>query len=406
MTAAQLGSMQVVSQIQIQVTTGQASTITTTTSPGCQTKAPGTNDNENVVGAGRPCQFPFHFNNQTYNKCVNDDATGAWCRVAVANKPAAWGNCNSACQVTMGSSRPLCLTAGKEGVGPNQPCNFPFIWKGAEYNKCIIDGWVKPWCQVAKVTNHAQWGICNTTICPVEPFKISPPKALCFPGDAKVISRSGPRDMAEIRIGDELLGFNSATGKPEFTRVHVWLHREPYEAASFIKLHTSTGGIVMSAGHNIAVGRPDNYVFARDAHVGSFLLTPNGTSSITSRSQVRGKGIYAPWTTTSNLYVGAGEGFFLAHSLANVPSRFEKLLNPLFSILSFVFPFVHGLDPDFDLDYMHPVVRLFWSIVGVKYSDSFAIKDGKLAQSSEKDRVHPMGSLVALLASAAEGSFV
>eukprot|EP00747_Dinoflagellata_sp_TGD_P152269 gnl/TRDRNA2_/TRDRNA2_177285_c7_seq11.p1 gnl/TRDRNA2_/TRDRNA2_177285_c7~~gnl/TRDRNA2_/TRDRNA2_177285_c7_seq11.p1 ORF type:complete len:248 (-),score=40.99 gnl/TRDRNA2_/TRDRNA2_177285_c7_seq11:101-739(-) len=212
--------------------------------------------------------------------------------------------------------------------------------------------------------------------------------------------------MAEVHIGDELLGFNPATGKPEFTQIYAWLHREPHQEAMFIKLHTSAGDIIMSPGHNVAVGSPDSNVFARDASVGNLLLTPNGSASVTSKLNVKRMGIYAPWTTTSNLYVGAGEELFLAHALANVPSRFEKLLNPLFSILSFVFPFVHGLDPDFDLDYMHPVVRLFWSIVGVKYSDSFAIKDGKLAQSSEKDRVHPMGSLVALLASAAEGSFV
>merc|ERR1719181_2580121 len=99
-----------------------------------------------------------------------------------------------------------------------------------------------------------------------------------------------------------------------------------------------------------------------------------------TKFNVKRMGIYAPWTTTSNLYVGAGEGFFLAHALANVPSRFEKLLNPLFSILKFVFPFVHDLDPDSQLNYMHPVVRFFWTIVGVKYSDSFATKD----------RVHPI----------------
>eukprot|EP00747_Dinoflagellata_sp_TGD_P152278 gnl/TRDRNA2_/TRDRNA2_177285_c7_seq20.p1 gnl/TRDRNA2_/TRDRNA2_177285_c7~~gnl/TRDRNA2_/TRDRNA2_177285_c7_seq20.p1 ORF type:complete len:224 (-),score=39.75 gnl/TRDRNA2_/TRDRNA2_177285_c7_seq20:406-1044(-) len=212
--------------------------------------------------------------------------------------------------------------------------------------------------------------------------------------------------MAEVRIGDELLGFNQATGKPEFTQMYAWLHREPDKEAMFIQLHTSTGGIVMSPGHNVAVGSPDNNVFARDASVGNSLLTPNGIALVTSRSNVTGMGIYAPWTATANLYVGMGEEVFLAHALANVPSRFENLLNPMFSILKLVVPSVHDLDQDSHSSYMHPVVVLFWSIVGVKYSDSFAIKDGKLAQSGEKDRVHPMGSLVALLANTAEGNIV
>eukprot|EP00747_Dinoflagellata_sp_TGD_P130431 gnl/TRDRNA2_/TRDRNA2_174828_c9_seq1.p1 gnl/TRDRNA2_/TRDRNA2_174828_c9~~gnl/TRDRNA2_/TRDRNA2_174828_c9_seq1.p1 ORF type:complete len:168 (-),score=21.06 gnl/TRDRNA2_/TRDRNA2_174828_c9_seq1:94-573(-) len=159
----------------------------------------------------------------------------------------------------------------------------------------------------------------------------------------------------------------------------------------------------MSAGHNVAVGNPDNYVFASDALVGNSLITRNGTALVTSRSQVTKMGIYAPWTMTSNLYVGAGEEFFLAHGLANVPSRFENFLNFLFSILNFVFPSVHDLDEDSGANYMHPVVRSFWSIVGTFHHD---YKDSEPSRSRKKDRMHPLGSLVASIASTPEDIFV
>eukprot|EP00747_Dinoflagellata_sp_TGD_P216313 gnl/TRDRNA2_/TRDRNA2_88886_c2_seq1.p1 gnl/TRDRNA2_/TRDRNA2_88886_c2~~gnl/TRDRNA2_/TRDRNA2_88886_c2_seq1.p1 ORF type:complete len:183 (+),score=20.20 gnl/TRDRNA2_/TRDRNA2_88886_c2_seq1:57-551(+) len=160
----------------------------------------------------------------------------------------------------------------------------------------------------------------------------------------------------------------------------------------------------MSPGHHIAVGSPDNYMFARDTFIGSSLLTPNSTALVTGRSQVKMRGVYAPWTTTSNLYVGTGEDFFLVHGLANVDSRFERLLCPLFSILEFVLPWIHELDENSNMKYIHPVASLFWSIVGVLYHDSSNVwDDDDLEHSSEKDRAHPIGSLVAWLARATEG---
>eukprot|EP00747_Dinoflagellata_sp_TGD_P165410 gnl/TRDRNA2_/TRDRNA2_186634_c0_seq1.p1 gnl/TRDRNA2_/TRDRNA2_186634_c0~~gnl/TRDRNA2_/TRDRNA2_186634_c0_seq1.p1 ORF type:complete len:191 (-),score=26.48 gnl/TRDRNA2_/TRDRNA2_186634_c0_seq1:62-562(-) len=166
----------------------------------------------------------------------------------------------------------------------------------------------------------------------------------------------------------------------------------------------------MSPGHNVAIESPDNYVFARDAFVRNSLLTTNGTAVVTNKSLVKGNGIYAPWTTTSNLYVGTGEGFFLAHCLANVPSRFESILNPLFSVLEIFLPRIHDLDDHSDSSYMHPVASFFWSITGMlRYNSSDVLAlDGSFepAHNSEKDRAHPIGSLVALLASTIEGDRV
>eukprot|EP00747_Dinoflagellata_sp_TGD_P118374 gnl/TRDRNA2_/TRDRNA2_172803_c2_seq2.p1 gnl/TRDRNA2_/TRDRNA2_172803_c2~~gnl/TRDRNA2_/TRDRNA2_172803_c2_seq2.p1 ORF type:complete len:446 (-),score=22.08 gnl/TRDRNA2_/TRDRNA2_172803_c2_seq2:71-1336(-) len=363
----------------------------------CLTSSPNPSDDDHVVGAGHRCTFPFRFKRKTYNACATASSGGPWCPVRYPGKPHAWGNCGSACQV---SDLRTCRTAVSAGYGAeaaeqaSQECKFPFTWKGVWYNKCAVEDWHLPWCETAR-----SWGVCDTATCEVMELDSVGSTDLasraCFPGNAKVISRSGPRDLAEVHIGDELLGFNPVTKKPEFTRIHAWLHREPHQESIFISLHTSTAGIVMSPGHNVAVGSPDNYIFARDALIGNILFTPNGTATVTSTSQVQGRGIYAPWTRTSNLYVGTGEHFFLAHGLANVPSRFEHLLHPLFSILTSALPFVHDFDEHSESNYVHPVVSCFWSIVGVLHHDSFAF-----------DRIHPLGLLVASLVGAIEGDVV
>eukprot|EP00747_Dinoflagellata_sp_TGD_P139595 gnl/TRDRNA2_/TRDRNA2_175913_c0_seq1.p1 gnl/TRDRNA2_/TRDRNA2_175913_c0~~gnl/TRDRNA2_/TRDRNA2_175913_c0_seq1.p1 ORF type:complete len:467 (+),score=26.66 gnl/TRDRNA2_/TRDRNA2_175913_c0_seq1:65-1465(+) len=369
----------------------------------CLTTNPGPGDGNLCVPAGMPCAFPFVFRNKIYNECTTEGWKGPWCLVTWPGKMTgqqAWGNCGSSCLVSF-----RCVTVGPRGVGPDKPCIFPFTWKNIEYYKCANEDWHVPWCQTTPGAYVGKWGECDTAKCESAPplsRAIAEAQISCFPEHAKVITRFGPLDISEVHIGDELLGFDHAVGRPEFTRMHAWLHREPNEEGIFMKLHTRSGSIVMSPGHNIAVGNPDNYVFARDARVGDTLLTPNSKASVTSRSQVKAKGIYAPWTATSNLYVGMGEDFFLAHGLANVPSRFTSILNPLFSMLESIFPFIHDLDETFDLHYMHPVVSVFWAIVGTLNHEPLAFQ-GCHRTHSEEDRMHPMGSLVAFLGNAFTG---
>jgi len=242
-----------------------------------------------------------------------------------------------------------------------------------------------------------KWGVCDTTKCQITSQKPSQAGGFCFPGNAKVISPSGPKDMAQLRIGDELLGFNPAAGKVEFTKVRAWLHRNTQAEATFTKLHTRAGDVVVSPGHNMAVGSPDTYAFAHDILAGSALITPNGTALVTSSSLEKGKGIYAPWTMTSNFYVGMGDDFFLAHSLANVHSRFESPLTALFNILEFVVPSIHEFDEGTQTDYLHPVARIFWSIVEVPHHH--IVHEAKTHSIETKtNHMHPIGTLIASVA--------
>jgi hypothetical protein len=197
--------------------------------------------------------------------------------------------------------------------------------------------------------------------------------------------------MAHVRLGDEILGFNAATGKDEFTKVDAWLHRVTNVQTTFTKLRTAAGDILVSPGHNMAAGSTDNYMFARDIPVGAALITPKGTATVTSSTLEDGEGFYAPWTATSNFYVGMDQGFFLAHSLANVNSRFEIVMGALFKVAQLFVPSLHHFDEGAVKDYLHPVARLFWSVVEVPH---LIVEEGKTDGVDAKG-LHPIGSIVA-----------
>ena len=116
-------------------------------------------------------------------------------------------------------------------------------------------------------------------------------------------------------------------------------------------------------------------------------MTPNGTATVTSSAVETGEGIYAPWTATSNFYVGMDKGFFLAHSLANVHSRLEVLLVIMFKLLQLFVPSIHEVDEVAEKDYLHPVASMFWSMADVPQ-----------AHSLEAKRLHPIAALIASVA--------
>eukprot|EP00747_Dinoflagellata_sp_TGD_P164971 gnl/TRDRNA2_/TRDRNA2_185663_c0_seq1.p1 gnl/TRDRNA2_/TRDRNA2_185663_c0~~gnl/TRDRNA2_/TRDRNA2_185663_c0_seq1.p1 ORF type:complete len:530 (-),score=57.12 gnl/TRDRNA2_/TRDRNA2_185663_c0_seq1:144-1733(-) len=290
-----------------------------------------------------------------------------------------------------------CITIGPEGAGPDKQCAFPFKFKGAEHVKCIHDSWNKPWCPIRRPFDFIRgWGACDVAVCGVEAPIFTDNEAAvesaCFPGNAKVMSRSGPKEMAQLVLGDEILGFNFVTGKPEFTEVRAWLHRAENAEATFAKVHTDAGDIVVSNGHNMAVGRPDIFDFASNIVVGNALVTPNGTALVSRLSQENGKGLYAPWTLTRSFYVSTTGGFFLAHSLANLNARFGRPLALLFNILEFMVPSIHDLKGGPEMDYLHPVARIFWSTVKVPQHNT---DDGASSPHSiTAEHRHPISTIV------------
>merc|ERR1719188_2405968 len=73
------------------------------------------------------------------------------------------------------------------------------------------------------------------------PWKVSSPhRGSCFPADAVVISAAGPKRMADVQVGDSLLGMDAA-GKIDFSEVRAWLHRDVDALSNMTVIETDIG---------------------------------------------------------------------------------------------------------------------------------------------------------------------
>lgn len=197
---------------------------------------------------------------------------------------------------------------------------------------------------------------------------------LCFPGDAMVITRDGPKRMSSIRMGDELMGLNHASGMTEFSAIRAWLHRETTTVAQMLRIRTELGDVVVSPEHSMAVGGGREFTFASALVAGDTLITPEGTATVREVSLEDAQGLFAPLTWTSNFFVGYGEEVhanarFLAHSFAVVPHPqwFETPFHALLSIAEFFSPAIHGFDEKNDEVYLHPVCRRLMRTFGIQF---------------------------------------
>jgi len=199
--------------------------------------------------------------------------------------------------------------------------------------------------------------------------------------------------MSHVRVGDAVLSFNGATGRAEFTKVRAWLHRVSHAEALFVKISTNASTILASPTHNLAVGTPHTYAFARDIQVGDTLFSSNGMVVVTSSSVEVARGLYAPLTWTSNVYVSmeGSTSFFLAHSMAGVRTHFAVLVHTLLGATAFLSPYMHDVDDNDETDYLHPIARMFWSIAGVQF-------DHMVDVGTQTHSVHPIGMLVSAIA--------
>jgi len=200
----------------------------------------------------------------------------------------------------------------------------------------------------------------------------------CFPANATVIGRAGPKSMATVQIEDELLGFNPVSGQPEFTKVRAWLHRESKLPGFMVRVQTDAGDVLASPTHNLAVG--STFKFARDVKVGDSLVTPNGPVVVKGIAwEDNHMGAYAPLTWGSNFFVGSVEpnasSFFLAHSFAMVqaPQWMEGSFHALLSVVEFFVPAVHDIDDSKDTTYLHPVCRFLLRAFGIQINGDAGI---------------------------------
>ena len=119
------------------------------------------------------CAFPFIFKNKVFEKCTDfEDPDGKnWCSTKTdqdnnhISGKGNWGYCRDICLETIGQN---CLTT-EDSPMKDQPCAFPFIYKGQKYFECtsVEDPDNRSWCSIKtdENENHVKgkntWGYCQ-----------------------------------------------------------------------------------------------------------------------------------------------------------------------------------------------------------------------------------------------------
>ena len=110
----------------------------------------------------------------------------------------------------------------------------------------------------------------------------------CFPGNASVMLRGGERvRMDELEIGDYVLSIHPTTGKPVYSRVYLWAHRDTHITATFLHITHPHGHLHISANHLILSGDQRRPVPADQLRVGDSIhfLSP----CLSQQQQLDGK---------------------------------------------------------------------------------------------------------------------
>lgn len=212
----------------------------------------------------------------------------------------------------------------------------------------------------------------------------------CFPAQATVMTRTGPKTMSELAKGEDILGFDHATGRAVFSSVRAWLHRDPMAEVRMAAVKSDSGTVIASSRHSLAVQAGNSYKFAADLEPGKDnLVGPNGSAvAVRQVSKTITYGLYAPLTGTSNFFVG-GPGEtpgVLAHSFAQLkqPRRYEGVFQRFLTVAEFFWPSISNVDHSSRHAYIHPVAKLWMWVAGIPTTQ-------ELQQAVTKRTIRPNG---------------
>jgi len=156
----------------------------------------------------------------------------------------------------------------------------------------------------------------------------------CFPGFSVVTVKDSSKLklMQELKIGDEILCYDSSKNELVYSPVFMFGHRNQDQISSYLEITTADGKIFISEKHLIF--RQDESgdqeaIFAEDIRPGDKIYQTNATKDqtnnlvpkpVVSVRMLTCKGVYAPFTLTGTVIVDGT----LASCYANVmkPSLF------------------------------------------------------------------------------------
>ena len=112
----------------------------------------------------------------------------------------------------------------------------------------------------------------------------------CFPRNACVVLKGGERvRMDELEIGDYVLSIHPTTGKPVYSRVYLWAHRDTHITATFLHITHPHGHLHISANHLILSGDQRRPVPADQLRVGDSIHFLSPCLSQQQQQQLDGK---------------------------------------------------------------------------------------------------------------------
>lgn len=69
----------------------------------------------------------------------------------------------------------------------------------------------------------------------------TPQPPLRSAGSATVATRSGPKRMSQLALGEQVLAVDPSTGRLQFSPVYMWSSRRPAQASEYVTVHTDAG---------------------------------------------------------------------------------------------------------------------------------------------------------------------
>jgi len=165
----------------------------------------------------------------------------------------------------------------------------------------------------------------------------------CFSADQMLTTPTGAVRMDQLKVGQQVLVLNEATGQAVFESVDSFIHRRDDIKTNFVRIDAENVHLTLSPEHLLPVvecgaGQSSNRLrYAKDALEGQCLLVRDGDhvheTPITAVGTTVNTGIYAPLTKSGTVLVNGVvascyskfEGYYVQNSFYRTLMQLQQL---------------------------------------------------------------------------------